>query len=127
MWSVSFVAAVYWLMVRHHHSCDTRGVPFSMLMSMSGYSTSNHGKDVVGLSLGAALGLAMGTGVGVSLVGGVMFKILPSVIGMVVGSALGSTCLPSCVPSLCAPFLLGRNLSAPFELLHHFSLSQLVV
>ena len=28
-------------------SCNTRGIPFSMPKSMSGYSTSNRGNDVV--------------------------------------------------------------------------------
>ena len=65
-------------------------------------STSNHGKDAVGLLLGAALGMVMGAGVDILVVGGVMFKILPSVTGMVVGSALGSACVPSSVRTLSA-------------------------
>ena len=83
-------------------SCNTRGVPFSMPKSTSGYSTSNRGNDVVGLSLGAALGLVTGAGVGVTVVAGLMCKILPSVIGLVLGSALGGACVPSSMRTLSA-------------------------
>ena len=73
-----------------------------MPKSTSGYSASNRGKDMVGLSLGAALSLAMGAGVGVLVVGGVMVKLLPSVIGMVVGLALGGAFVPSSMRTLSA-------------------------
>ncbi len=91
-------------------SCDTRGVPFSMPKSTSGYSTSNRGKDVVGLLLGAAMFTLL------PVVFGVMCKILPLVIGSVVGLVPGI----AIVFSSCAPFQLERNLSTPFELLLHF-------
>ncbi len=99
-------------------SCNTRGVPFSMPKSTSGYSTSNRGKNVVGLLLGAA----MCTLIPVAF--GVMCKILPSVISSVVGLVLGIATVFSSVRTLSA---WARTILTPFELLLNFFLSLLVV
>ncbi len=99
-------------------SCDARGVLFSMPKSTSGYLTSNRGKDVVGLLLGAAMFALLPVVFGVlckilpvvfgvmckilPVVFGVMCKILSLVIGSVVGLALG----------IAVVFFLVRTLSA---------------